>query len=89
MEEVNQWLETLQLTEYKENFVRNDIRGEELLNLEPSDLKVKRIMLVIYKQSETNDLNFPQGMGITKVGHIKRIQSGIKVLQKTMRDFNR
>ncbi|XP_039264039.2 diacylglycerol kinase delta-like isoform X1 [Styela clava] len=67
LDEVSQWLDTLQFSEYRDIFIRHDIRGEELLKLEGGDLK---------------------GMGITKVGHVKRIQTGIKDLQKAMNQFN-
>ena len=40
-EEVGQWLETIGLSEYRDVFIRNDIRGPELLNLERRDLKVR------------------------------------------------
>lgn len=33
-DEVAAWLDALQLTEYRESFIRHDIRGSELLNLE-------------------------------------------------------
>lgn len=33
------WLDTLALSEYKENFIMNEIRGSELLTLERRDLK--------------------------------------------------
>ncbi len=39
-EEVGTWLEGLSLGEYRENFIRNDIRGSELIVLERRDLKV-------------------------------------------------
>uniref|UniRef100_A0A8C2BCA8 Diacylglycerol kinase n=1 Tax=Cyprinus carpio TaxID=7962 RepID=A0A8C2BCA8_CYPCA len=39
-EEVAAWLEQLSLGEYKETFIRHDIRGSELLHLERRDLKV-------------------------------------------------
>lgn len=54
--EVVTWLEAMQLTEYVESFVRNDIRGKELLTLGRRDLKdlgvikvghVKRILQAI------------------------------------------
>lgn len=38
--EVGQWLDVIQLSEYKEVFSAHEIRGEELLKLESSDLKV-------------------------------------------------
>lgn len=54
--EVVTWLETMQLSEYVETFVANDIRGKELLTLGRRDLKelgvvkvghVKRILQAI------------------------------------------
>ncbi|XP_063611612.1 LOW QUALITY PROTEIN: diacylglycerol kinase eta-like [Penaeus indicus] len=59
-DEVAAWLDALQLTEYRESFIRHDIRGSELLNLERRDLKE---------------------LGITKIGHIKRIQQGIREIK--------
>lgn len=58
-QEVATWLETLQLSEYIDSFVRNDIRGRELLTLARRDLK---------------------DLGVTKVGHVKRILQAIKDL---------
>lgn len=40
VEEVGNWLESLGLAEYKEQFASHDIRGPELLNLDRPDLKV-------------------------------------------------
>ncbi len=40
VEEVGNWLESLGLAEYKEQFSSHDIRGPELLNLDRPDLKV-------------------------------------------------
>lgn len=57
--EVATWLETLQLSEYIDSFVKNDIRGRELLTLARRDLK---------------------DLGVTKVGHVKRILQAIKDL---------
>lgn len=57
--EVATWLETLQLAEYIDSFVKNDIRGRELLSLARRDLK---------------------DLGVTKVGHVKRILQAIKDL---------
>lgn len=57
--EVGIWLESVQLGEYIEVFVNNDIRGKELLNLSRRDLKE---------------------IGMTKVGHIKRILMALKEL---------
>lgn len=54
--EVVTWLETMQLAEYVDSFVKNDIRGKELLTLGRRDLKdlgvvkvghVKRILQAI------------------------------------------
>lgn len=42
IEEVCLWLESLNLSEYKESFVRHDIRGTEIRNLERRDLRVKK-----------------------------------------------
>uniref|UniRef100_A0AAY4BL67 Diacylglycerol kinase n=1 Tax=Denticeps clupeoides TaxID=299321 RepID=A0AAY4BL67_9TELE len=61
-EEVAAWLEQLSLGEYKDTFVRHDIRGSELLHLERRDLK---------------------DLGISKVGHMKRILQGTKDLAKS------
>lgn len=44
-EEVAAWLDLLNLGEYKEIFIRHDVRGAELLHLERRDLKV---LLYIY-----------------------------------------
>uniref|UniRef100_A0A8C6UBP2 Diacylglycerol kinase n=1 Tax=Neogobius melanostomus TaxID=47308 RepID=A0A8C6UBP2_9GOBI len=60
-EEVGVWLEQLSLGEYRETFIRHDIRGSELLHLERRDLK---------------------DLGISKVGHMKRILQGTKDLAK-------
>ncbi|KTF97503.1 hypothetical protein cypCar_00015937, partial [Cyprinus carpio] len=62
-EEVAAWLEQLSLGEYKETFIRHDIRGSELLHLERRDLK---------------------DLGISKVGHMKRILQGTKDLAKSL-----
>ncbi|XP_067307509.1 diacylglycerol kinase delta-like isoform X4 [Pseudorasbora parva] len=61
VEEVAVWLEMLCLSEYKEIFIRHDIRGPELLQLERRDLK---------------------DLGVTKVGHMKRILQGIRDLSR-------
>ncbi|XP_044743893.1 diacylglycerol kinase eta [Chrysoperla carnea] len=60
-QEVATWLETLQLSEYTESFIRNDIRGRELLTLARRDLK---------------------DLGVTKVGHVKRILQAVKDLNQ-------
>lgn len=62
-EDVGQWLENLSLSEYKDSFIRNEIRGMELLHLDKTDI---------------------QDLGVTKVGHLKRIQQGIKELVNRM-----
>uniref|UniRef100_A0A8C9W054 Diacylglycerol kinase n=1 Tax=Scleropages formosus TaxID=113540 RepID=A0A8C9W054_SCLFO len=49
------------LGEYRDTFIRHDIRGSELLHLERRDLK---------------------DLGISKVGHMKRILQGTKELAK-------
>jgi hypothetical protein len=59
--EVGEWLEHLQLEEYKLNFLRHDIQGSELLTLQRRDLRE---------------------LGVTKVGHIKRILQSIDKLKK-------
>ena len=41
VEEVGNWLESLGLAEYKEQFASHDIRGPELLNLDRPDLNVR------------------------------------------------
>ncbi|KAF4104478.1 diacylglycerol kinase delta-like isoform X1 [Onychostoma macrolepis] len=61
VDEVGVWLEMLCLAEYKEIFIRHDIRGPELLQLERRDLK---------------------DLGVTKVGHMKRILQGIRDLSR-------
>ena len=40
--DVGQWLDSIGMVEYKENFMSNDIRGRELLNLNRQDLKVRQ-----------------------------------------------
>ena len=42
--DVGQWLDSIGMVEYKENFMSNDIRGRELLNLNRHDIKVRRIL---------------------------------------------
>lgn len=63
--EVGIWLESVQLGEYTEVFINNDIRGKELLNLSRRDLKE---------------------IGMTKVGHIKRILMAVKELNMVQED---
>ena len=50
-EEVGVWLEQLSLGEYRDTFIRHDIRGSELLHLERRDLKVR-----------THPVTTPQGI---------------------------
>jgi len=59
LSEVGEWLDHLQLGEYKYHFARHDIQGAELVCLQRRDLKE---------------------LGISKVGHIKRILQGIENL---------
>lgn len=59
--EVITWLEAMQLSEYIDSFVKNDIRGKELLLLTRRDLKE---------------------LGVSKIGHIKRILQAIKDLSE-------
>ncbi|XP_013886514.1 diacylglycerol kinase delta [Austrofundulus limnaeus] len=61
-EEVGAWLDSLCLSEYKDIFMRHDVRGAELIHLERRDLK---------------------DLGVTKVGHMKRILQGIRELTRT------
>jgi diacylglycerol kinase (ATP) len=58
--EVITWLDAMQMSEYIDSFIKNDIRGKELLTLARRDLKE---------------------LGVTKVGHVKRILQAIKELQ--------
>lgn len=61
-DEVAAWLESLQLEDYRDDFIRHDIRGPELLTLERRDLKelgihkvghIKRIQQAIWEIKET------------------------------------
>lgn len=61
--EVVIWLEAMQLAEYVDSFIKNDIRGKELLTLGRRDLK---------------------DLGVTKVGHVKRILQAIKDLSGSL-----
>ena len=42
IEEVGQWLESLGLADYRDNFLSHDIRGRELISLGRQDLKVRQ-----------------------------------------------
>lgn len=55
-EEVAAWLDLLNLGEYREIFIRHDIRGAELLHLERRDLKEGR-SLRNKKNSERKEPN--------------------------------
>lgn len=48
VEEIGNWLESLGLVEYKELFVKYDIRGFELLVLDRFDLKVSLFVFVFF-----------------------------------------
>ena len=67
-DEVAAWLESLQLEEYRDSFIRHDIRGSELLTLERRDLKelgihkvghIKRIQQAILEIKESTRLSHP------------------------------
>lgn len=85
-EEVAAWLETLGLGEYRDIFIRH-IQGSELILLERRDLKVPLLSPHPAPGSipRAPHLLFfffspPQDLGITKVGHMKRILQAIKEL---------
>ncbi|TNN01383.1 hypothetical protein fugu_010765 [Takifugu bimaculatus] len=85
-EEVGAWLDYLCLTEYKDIFIGHDVRGAELIHLERRDLKVAVVVPSRLLQSEAvnvNELWFFQDLGVTKVGHIKRILQGIRELSRS------
>lgn len=61
IEEVAAWLESIHLEEYRDDFIRHDIRGPELLTLERRDLKelgihkvghIKRLQQAIWEIKE-------------------------------------
>uniref|UniRef100_A0A3P8ULY7 Diacylglycerol kinase n=1 Tax=Cynoglossus semilaevis TaxID=244447 RepID=A0A3P8ULY7_CYNSE len=56
-EEVGIWLEQLSLGEYRDTFIRHDIRGSELLHLERRDLKVDTLTHS-HSQTHTNSHTF-------------------------------
>lgn len=67
-DEVAAWLESLQLEDYRDDFIRHDIRGSELLTLERRDLKelgihkvghIKRIQQAILEIKENARLSHP------------------------------
>lgn len=61
-EEVGAWLEQLSLGEYKDTFIRHDIRGSELLHLERRDLKVYThapFVPYIVPQNKQNFISLP------------------------------
>lgn len=66
-EEVALWLENIQMSEYKENFIRHDIQGSELLQLERRDLKelgvtkvghIKRLLQAIRDITSNSEKKF-------------------------------
>ncbi|XP_009330283.1 PREDICTED: LOW QUALITY PROTEIN: diacylglycerol kinase kappa [Pygoscelis adeliae] len=75
-EEVAAWLEALGLGEYRDIFVRHDIQGSELILLERRDLKVQS---PLYPPEGPPALR-SMDLGITKVGHMKRVLQAIKEL---------
>ncbi|CAN7996101.1 unnamed protein product, partial [Ixodes pacificus] len=110
-EEVAAWLAEIHMREYRDNFLRHDIRGAELLSLERRDLKVRgpghiapswaRVKWQVFLQPSRGvvspchrssggetprhsssltwapTLAISQELGLTKVGHIKRILQAI------------
>ncbi|XP_025220309.1 diacylglycerol kinase eta isoform X4 [Theropithecus gelada] len=77
-EEVAAWLDLLNLGEYKDIFIRHDIRGAELLHLERRDLKN-----TVGERRDTKENGKHMDLGIPKVGHVKRILQGIKELGRS------
>uniref|UniRef100_A0A8C1KLN0 Diacylglycerol kinase n=1 Tax=Cyprinus carpio TaxID=7962 RepID=A0A8C1KLN0_CYPCA len=67
-EEVAAWLEQLSLGEYKETFIRHDIRGSELLHLERRDLKVYTQPLSVPHDVPQNNRN-ALSLSISCSGH--------------------
>ncbi|XP_053387016.1 chitin synthase-like isoform X2 [Mercenaria mercenaria] len=65
-ENVECWLKTLDLLQYKDNFIRNNISTQQEMEV-LKDLKIKEIRT---------------DLGITKYGHIKRLVKGINQLRK-------
>jgi len=55
-DEVAAWLESLQLEDYRDDFIRHDIRGPELLTLERRDLKELGIHKVGHIKSIQQDI---------------------------------
>ena len=47
-EDVGQWLENMSLAEYKEAFIRHEIRGMELLHLDKTDIQVSKDIRVCF-----------------------------------------
>lgn len=86
VEEVACWLEQLCLSEYKEIFIRHDVRGPELVHLERRDLKVTVCVCVVHSRFSSVFslcvLCRSQDLGVTKVGHMKRILQGIRDLNR-------
>ncbi|CAG02127.1 unnamed protein product [Tetraodon nigroviridis] len=98
-EEVGAWLDFLCLTEYKDIFTGHDVRGAELLHLERRDLKVPTPRLLPQWNLHFLSLEpgpsrrlggagltvslLLQDLGVTKVGHMKRILQGIRELNRS------
>lgn len=79
------WLDLLCLPEYKDIFIRHDVRGAELVHLERRDLKVSAcgVWGIRSVVGRALSLSVFQDLGVTKVGHMKRILQGIKDLSRT------
>lgn len=77
------WLDHLCLTEYKDIFIGHDVRGAELIHLERRDLKVGGVLPGLLRRRPANFGVLFQDLGVTKVGHIKRILQGIRELNRS------
>jgi len=47
-EDVGQWLDNMSLSEYRDSFIRNEIRGIELLSLDKTDIQVQISQILKY-----------------------------------------
>lgn len=54
-DEVGQWLQSMDLDDYRDTFATHDIRGRELLSLGRTDLKVRCFTLSVVSQYVSND----------------------------------